>query len=346
MSRRHTSLPSSQIDAAAADWIIRRDAGLTDAEREAFTAWKAEDPRHAAAVARHDQAWSMLDRPRANGTAVDLEHALGRRSARRTRRRLAATSLVAVLLIAGFFWIRPASRPGISPVGTAIVLNPELQTLPDGTRVEVRSGASLAVDFSGPLRRVTLQRGEALFHVAKDPQRAFVVSAAGVEVRAVGTAFLVGVGSTAVDVIVTEGKVAVRTGPTSSTPDVNALASPAEAPTPQTYVDAGRRLMVGLAPSPVVAEPMEISNAELSDRLAWRATRLEFSYTPLAEAIALMNQHSQVRLVIDDPDLATLPVNGLFRADNSETLLRLLEANFEVSSSREGDVITLRRQRK
>ncbi|MBL9205466.1 MAG: FecR domain-containing protein [Opitutaceae bacterium] len=346
MSRRPTSLPSSQIDAAAADWIIRRDAGLTDAEKAAFTSWQAEDPRHAAAVTRHDQAWSMLDHPRSNGTAVELEQALGRRSARRTRRRLAATSLVAVLLLAGLFWIWPGSQPGGSPVSTAIVLNPELQTLPDGTRVEVRSGASLAVDFSGPLRRVTLQRGEALFQVAKDPQRAFVVSAAGVEVRAVGTAFLVGVGGAGVDVIVTEGKVAVRTGPASSMPEGNNLVSPSEAPAPATYVDAGRRLMVGLAPGQVTAEPTEISNAELSDRLAWRATRLEFSYTPLAEAIALMNQHSQVRLVIDDPDLATLPVNGLFRADNSATLLRLLEANFEVSSTREGDVITLRRLRK
>jgi transmembrane sensor len=41
------------------------------------------------------------------------------------------------------------------------------------------------------LRQVKLDRGEAWFQVAKDPQRPFVVESGPVRVRAVGTAFSV-----------------------------------------------------------------------------------------------------------------------------------------------------------
>jgi transmembrane sensor len=47
--------------------------------------------------------------------------------------------------------------------------------------------------------------------VTKDPVRPFIVMAAGVAVRAVGTAFNVKLDSTAVEVLVTEGMVAVAT---------------------------------------------------------------------------------------------------------------------------------------
>ncbi|MES1194684.1 MAG: FecR domain-containing protein, partial [Opitutus sp.] len=59
-------------------------------------------------------------------------------------------------------------------------------------------------------RRVRLVRGEAHFSVAKNPDRPFIVSAGQVAVRAVGTAFNVRLRSTAVEVLVTEGKVQVN----------------------------------------------------------------------------------------------------------------------------------------
>jgi transmembrane sensor len=51
--------------------------------------------------------------------------------------------------------------------------------------------------------------GEAHFFVEKDPQRPFVVNAAGIDVRAVGTAFNVRIDPAAVEVLVTEGRVRV-----------------------------------------------------------------------------------------------------------------------------------------
>src|SRR3546814_12625198 len=59
------------------------------------------------------------------------------------------------------------------------------------------------------MRRVILRRGEASFEVAHNVQRPFVVSAEGLDVRAVGTAFVVGIEDGGVEVTVEEGVVAV-----------------------------------------------------------------------------------------------------------------------------------------
>lgn len=326
----------TQIDAEASQWIIQRDAGLSAVESTRFAAWQAADPRHADAVARHDEAWTLLDQPRTRGRGYEMATALAHRASRRRRRRTGLSALAAaVVLVAGVLWQTPTPAEGPSPTSTALVLAPRLQHLPDGSVVELKSGAEIAVDYAGALRRVTLIKGVALFQVAKNPDRAFVVTAAGVQVRAVGTAFTVELGRANVDVVVTEGRVAVA----------QSDLTPAPSPVAPTFVNAGKRMTVDFEAKPAVPEPIDVSPTEMSDHLAWRDTRLEFSETPLAEAIALMNRHSKVQLIVADAALGTLPVNGIFRADNTETLVRLMEANFGVTAERSGDKITLRKAR-
>jgi ferric-dicitrate binding protein FerR (iron transport regulator) len=58
-----------------------------------------------------------------------------------------------------------------------------------------------------------------------------------------------------------------------------------------------------------------------------------------------MNRHNAVTLVIEDAELGTLPVSGLFRADRTEAFVRLLEANFEVRAEPIGRSIRLHRKR-
>jgi transmembrane sensor len=222
-----------------------------------------------------------------------------------------------------------------------VVLLPEKRILPDGSIAELKAGAEITIDFNDAVRRIILQRGEAHFEVAKNPRRPFVVAAAGVEVRAVGTAFAVQLGETAVEVLVTEGRVAVdrreleRVAPHALT---TFAAEPAP-PLPEELA-AGQRAVVNLLDA--VARVESMPSTQLAQRLAWRAPRLEFSDTPLAEAVALMNRYATVRIEIADPALARMRVNGLFRADNTDTFIRLLEASFDVTAERSGDAIVLK----
>jgi len=324
-----------KIEDLASDWVLRRESGLAPAEAREFERWKDSDPRHAEALARHERAWALLDRPRESGQATSLLLDLSRRFTRRRRRRVALAAAACVALLAtGAFWKARHPADTAVPDASAIVLLPEKQTLPDGSVIELRVGAEVSVDYSGPLRRVALRKGEALFEVAKNRERPFVVTAGGIEVRAVGTAFVVQWEGNKMEVLVAEGRVRI---------DAPGQPAPGD---PALFLDAGHRVTMEVgagSPDPAAAaREAPMSAQEIAERLSWRAPRVEFSETPLGEAVSLMNRHSAVRLVIDDPALAAIHVNGLFRADDATAFVRLLEANFGVEARRSGDTITLR----
>ena len=93
---------------------------------------------------------------------------------------------------------------------------------------------------------------------------------------------------------------------------------------------------------------MAVSEEEIADRLAWRVPSLEFSRTPLAEVVELMNRHStgdhKVQFVIADSQLSKIRLTGFLRTDNREGLVRLLENNFGVKAERVADRVILRRK--
>jgi transmembrane sensor len=342
MSARPLYPHSPDVEATASAWIARRDAGMSPAEAEAFARWAA-DPRHAEVLARHEQTWRIFDRPVNSGQAPALADEFRARFAQRHRRRITfALASLATVFVVGFAWRQSLreSSPA-APDGNIAVVVPEKRVLPDGTIVELRRGAEIAVDYSGAFRRVSLRKGEAHYDVKEDASRPFVVEAAGVEVRAVGTAFSVDLNTQTVAVLVTEGQVAVRDTARAASGQTGSLL---RADAALKLVDAAHRLVVELAPkttSPPVVKPVDAS--EVAELLAWRAPRFEFTGTPLAEAVALMNRHNVVQLVIVDPAIAGLEVSGYFRADNDETFLRLIEQGLGLKSERDGHKVLLRR---
>ncbi len=321
------------VDEAAARWIARRDRGLTPAEQDEFLHWLAADPRHGERLARHHRGWSQL----AHLSQWRPEHATEpnpdvlappprrRRPAQILRWVVPATLAAAAALVFGVFAFQQPAPP------TAVALEPgyRQQVLDDGSLVELNRGARLSVQFTTAERRVRLEHGEALFTVAKNAERPFIVEAAGVTVRAVGTAFNVKLGAAAVEVLVTEGRVQ--------------LDRPA-APLPAApLVEAGQRAAVPLAgPSAAVAP---VSREDIDRALAWQPRLLEFAATPLSEVAAEFNRRNRTQLVVADEALRALPIGASFRSDNLDGFVRLLESSFGVRVERTEEVITLRRAR-
>jgi transmembrane sensor len=374
--KRHSA---GEIEATASNWILRRDAGLTAAERVQFEQWQAQDQRHMDAVVRMTQTWSVLGRPLDAGQADWLLHRLATRAAKRRRRRVGVVAAgTFALLVATMLIFHPdQGAQSDAPVEQGIVVRPETRHLPDGSVVELRPGADLFVDYAGQFRRVWLKRGEAYFKVAKDPGRPFLVSAGGMEVRAVGTAFSVQLAGERIDVLVTGGRVAVKpvgggrvagatpvrartpirrsVDPESDHEPFPRVVPPAVSGTgtppgvgasqsDEVVVDAGNLLVLSLgsgAPVPA-SSPAAVPSSEVSTRLAWRVPKLELSDIPLSEAVALMNRFNAAQFVIDDPSLRKLRISGYFRADSVDTFIRLLEATCGVTAVRFDDTIRLR----
>jgi len=326
-------LPDStaRVDAAAADWLARRDAGLKAGEEIQFQQWLAADARHGAAWREIDSTWRVFDGPRHRGDAVRMIRELTTRRRRRHRQRIlvgcaagAVAALAAIVLIS-----RVPSPPTLRQTNAVAVSKPERRQLVDGSVVELNTGAQIAVNFSGARRDVRLLRGEAHFAVAKDPSRPFVVTTIFGEARAVGTAFSVGLQPQAMAVLVTEGTVAVGR-PAAMTPR----------PIP---VPAGNAVVVPAIMPPDFALHVEtVGPGEMESRLAWRAPRLELANTPLSAVVAALNRENRVQLAIADAALGGLRLTGVFRADRAEEFARLLEAHYGVRAERRGaNAITL-----
>lgn len=340
----------ARVEAAAADWLVRRRAGIPADEEARFQAWLGSDPRHVAAFLPLERIWEELEHPRKHGQAEGVRQALRARARRRARRRrtwwvgtagLAAVVALALQLNPGFLPVPTPTPASVLGAGApTFQLRPDLRTLADGSTVELNAGAEISVEFSPEQRGVRLVRGEALFHVAKNPARPFVVTAAGVEVRAVGTAFSVRHTPDRVDVLVTEGRVAVARRAAAS--DALAFAGAADRPAPgPALVAAGERTSIPLLAESAPASSA-MSSAELTAALAWRAKRVEFSGTPLGEAVQVFDRLSRLRLVIDDPAVRRLRVTGVVWLDDPEAFVRLLEAGLGLEGRRKGDTIVLR----
>ena len=331
------------LDDTASRWFARRDAGLTEAEEIEFKQWLTRDPRHAAVWREFEEALSVIPERGDPLVMQAMNRELACRQKRRQRFRLATlatgtlAAAAAVALIISPFQKEAASNfeAPLTASTTVVISTPQKQDLPDGSTVELNRSAVVEIDFTPSQRTVRLLHGEGYFSVAKDPSRPFVVEVHGVRVKAIGTAFSVGVGSDRVDVLVTHGKVAVARAPATPYPSAHE----------RVIAAAGTRVLV---PIQNHHEPVQVESiaAEESDHhLAWRGPQLDLSATPLAVAIEAFNRQGGIQLRMGDRALGDLKLSGVFRMDNAEGFARMLELNYEMRVERSGNTITLFRAR-
>lgn len=334
--------PPQALAEQASLWLARRDRGLTPAEQDDYMQWLAAEPRHTEAMMQHAAAlermmhlyeWQPVHTTEANAALF----------APPTRRRwwpwaaggaLAAAAAVAVMLSVGR-WSRGPTAP---PAKSYLQVNERL-ALPDGSRIELKDGSKVVVQYSDRERRVKLTGGEAQFSVWQDATRPFVVEAGGIEVRAVGTVFNVRLENRAVEVLVTEGRVKVNREP---------LAATAGGSVAEVMLAAGEQTAVPLAVDAVQAAPVVVpaTSEQITQSLAWQTPRLQFFETPLAEAVAEFNRLNRFQIVIGDAELGRRLIGGTFRPDNVEGFVRLLETTLGVRSDRRGDHETVLRRRR
>ena len=346
------TLEMERIKRESADWIAARERGLTADEQDRFFSWLAADPRHSEVLAKQQQVMQSLKklalwRPEHAARPNPDLLAAPRKSPRRAWRWLAPLGLAAALVVGAGLWWRMSATTEIAAESPII-----RKVLEDGSTIDLNHGAQVEVSYSPERRSVRLLYGEATFKVAKNKERPFVVSAGGVSVQAVGTAFNVNFQAKSVAVLVTEGRVRVtppaasdEKGTGSREQGPGALAgSPSAADRPPVFIDAGERTVIGLV-QPQAPRVEAVPPVEMARVLAWQPRQLEFTNTPLAQVLAEFNASNQVKLVIDDPELASMPIDASLRSDNVEGFVRILEQNFGIRAERRDSMIMLRRGR-
>lgn len=311
----------TNIDATAAGWVAREDRGpLAEPEQAQLQAWLDQDRRHLGAYARARAVFVHFDRARALG--VQSGPVAGAPTERRPRRRLLwAAGMAACLCVVATLQLLGA---GHHATATGEILRVPLR---DGSAVTLNSNSEIEVDFDEGIRRVRLLRGEALFDVAKDSSRPFVVDADSTRVTAVGTSFTVNrVSGHDVQVLVREGVVEL---------------ADSKLPRRQPVRLAANMLATAAPTRKIEVQPLRVPDVER--RLAWRDGMLSFSGATLEEAAAQFARYSELRIIIDDPLVARKRVVGLYSATDPEGFAHAVALSLGLRAERAPDGIRLRR---
>ena len=324
------------VGEAAAEWDVRlRAADCTDTEREQFRQWCAASPTH---QQRFDELQTLLGGLREAGNAPEIrsmcEAALDAARPRVTRRHIIswAVGIAATLgVVALGLHLFGAGNTGPESFGrdqapyfATAVGERSTTSLDDGTVAVLNTNTRLHVAYSDDERLVTLLQGQALFDVAKNPQRPFVVVAGDQRITAIGTVFDVRYEKDEVKVTLVEGVVEV----TTDEPIGSNLNGPVVDKRPVRLVP-GQQLSTSALASAI--EPT-VNNADVDRATIWRQGRVFFEDAPLPEAIAEMNRYSTTQIVVDDPALNAFRVNGMFRTGQQTNFIDALQAYFPVET--------------
>jgi len=369
---------NKQIYEEAGEWLVRLRVGEMDAAaHKQMEAWCRESPHHIRAFLELSAIWeetegadlasgksteSLIARARASANIIALEGegvATRRREVSASPPRPSNTPRFGILTLARFLSWRSAILASVALACLSLGLlalsvyrhthfatgtgEQRIVQLADGSIMELNSKSRVRILFSERERDVELVEGQALFKVAKDHARPFVVQSAGTRVRAVGTQFDVYRKASGTQVTVVEGRVAVfaprpaKEGAEGEVPfSSTATHSSRKEVLPTAQLTTDRSTSEGGSAAVLVStgeqvtvtdqEAPRVRPANLGAATAWTQRKLVFEMTLLSEVAQEFNRYNARKLVISDPILAGFHVTGIFPSADPAALLRFLRA--------------------
>ena len=303
-----------------------------------------------------DARTTQPNAPRATSAETNHRSAPAKRAERtpRLRRRfLVAASGVLLLVTAGAVWWNLERFP----IYATEIGERRSITLADGSTVNLNARSRLRVEFAKKERRVELLEGQALFQVAKDKNRPFIVSSGDATVRAVGTQFDVYRRTNGTTVTVLEGRVAVystahvepaspapASAPSSIAGPPHASGHPAASPLASKSSSSGSAPQLPSNPSgladpsgssaiflsageQVTVTPAEMAlprHADIAATTAWMERRLIFDGSRLSDVVQEFNRYNRRQLIIEGSQLSDFYVSGVYSSSDPSSLIRFL----------------------
>ena len=311
-------MSAREIERDAAAWLERRERDdWQERDQAVLDAWLAQSVAHRVAFVRVDAAWGRTE------WLGDLRPFAPEQSAPERKRfspammRIAAALAVVAVIGTGTaaYLFQPRERIFVTPVG-----GHEIVSFADGSKIELNTDTVLRTRMTTDRRTVWLDKGEAFFQVRHDRNHPFIVMAGDHRITDLGTKFLVRRDPGRLEVALMEGR--VRVGAADGKPQSqSALLMPGDVVT---------------ATASTVFVTRE-SGDVLAHELGWRRGVLVFDKTPLADAAREFNRYNSEKLIIADPAVASITIDGTFPASNSQAFARVVHNALGLRIEKHGD---------
>lgn len=306
------NIASSAARQEAADWLVRLQdvSGAGEADWIEFDAWLNASPEHAAAYDEVLAVWSDLGvmAPELKAAAASVSLAGRARPSRRVIGWGIGAAAAAALAVA----VVPSV---LSPTQTHETGRGQTRTvaLSDGSAIHMNAGSKISVRMTRSARQVVMNDAQAVFDVAKDPKRPFLITVGDRTVRVVGTEFDVSHRGNALAVTVRRGVVEVR-------PDAGS-------------VTGAVRLAPGQRLEHADGGDSRVSTVNPDEAFAWRVGRLIYRDRPLIEVVAELNRQFNRDIRLADATTGRQRVSGVLVLDNEKAVIERLSLLAPVSVS-------------
>ena len=301
-------------EAEAAAWHDRLGArSVTTQEIEDFFAWR-RTPANADAYRRLEAFWAQTKNLADDkDIAKAVDDAMSRRAERRSRLPRTSLGMVAVgaafvLAFGGWSWWQGRTTFGTS-VGEQRIVQ-----LADGSSVRLDTDSRIRVRFAEDQRFIELEAGQAMFDVAPDRERPFVVQAGQARVTAVGTVFDVRRDAAGASVTLVSGVVEVVSGREGRA----------------TRMSAGHRAR--LAPRETRIEAVDVAL-----ETSWTDGSIVLRDTPLHEAVAEVNRYLTAKVELAPGRLQGVAVNGVFKTGDRDAFVSTVSGGLDLQATRQAD---------
>jgi transmembrane sensor len=320
------------IDDEASIWLVRLDNGnLSDQSRKELKTWLSADKRHSVALKAMADVWDDMDEilmiidNKDSSVKVSIWPIL--QPIVKPVMLAASISFIALLL-----WVGMPNDVQKSSYATLIGQQMDA-TFDDGSIIHLNTNTHIETEFSDNKRIIKLVKGEALFEVAHDPNRPFIVYAGDRLVQAIGTKFVVHLKSEDIQVTVTDGKVKMSKVALNTTlTDINDLTNTA-IQQDDVYIIKGEKVVVTQDKAPTLTH---IKADNMVRELSWLNGKLIFVNEALSDVIEEINRYVEIEIVLDDSTLHDIPISGRFDLKDSGALIEAIELSFNMKSERIG----------
>ena len=342
-SRKHSA---KSLEEMAAAWVARLDAAeLTPDEARALESWLNSDSRCAGAFAR---ARAIFESPRVcSALQVPPRPSL---LTRLVGPRLIAAAAALAVAVVGITFLLTQREPVEKHIYSSELGEVRQIPLADGTRVTLNTNTALQVEFSRRSRLVTLERGEAYFEVARDPQRPFIVVGSSAQARAVGTAYDVRLGEEAGEmrIRVMAGRVAVEPPPSKRHAAISAISHLLGLEAVRgAYLNVNQEAEIRVGKDGSEKDEIQMSIRDLPPAvfersLMWREGLLSLEGVTLSEAVAELARYSAQKIQVHGT-LANERISGLFATTDPAAFARAIAISLKAKIRTENQVLILYR---
>jgi transmembrane sensor len=320
----------NMIDDEASIWLVRLDNGnLSEQSRKELKSWLSADKRHPIALKAMAGIWDGMDEIL---MTIDDDKTSENVSLWPVLKPIFEPFALAasVCFLAVLIFISLPNNVQKNSYAT-LVGQQMTAEFDDGSIIHLNTNSRIETEFSDEKRVIKLIQGEALFEVAHDPERPFIVYAGNRLVQAIGTKFVVHLKTENIQVTVTDGKVKMSKVPLNKElGDINVLTN-RDIKKDDVYITKGEVVTVGGDHPPKL---VRIKPETIKRELSWLDGKLIFVNEELFDVIEEINRYIDVEIVLKDPSLHKITISGRFDLEDSEALIEAIELSFNMDSQR------------